>query len=295
MVGKKLGKLNIMTVQETLRYMDLYAKHKSEYYTAPFKLADKETWYWYSFRTKIPRYNVPERESQESVHVLEGLASRFQFLLLAVDEIGIQTYFPKDPRLMIPYHFYHYLSLATGILDNLAIVTKSKYDISFKDDNSPSKISISKNKGRDFLRQIRSKNLALRNHISDYSHFIYLINEMRQISIHREGFRDMTYQEISGISFFFEIIKHSHIQELIKRCKDKPSEYDKFTKWGIFDDEFFIFLEPYRFVVAASTEMIKFCDRYLDLMGFNKFIDSLPMGDEFKSELESFNELQLGF
>jgi len=292
---KKLGKLNIMTTQESMRYMDLYAKYESKYYVEPYHLVNKDLWYWDSFRTKIPHYHVPQRENMESVHILEGLASRFKFLLLAIDEIGIQLYFPKDRDIMIPYHFNYFLSLATGIFDNLAIETKSKYGISFDGDHIQSKISLSSKSGKDFLRQVRIKNHTLYTHIKNYDKFIELIHNLRQISIHREGFRDMTYLDSTGISFFFEIKKEKHVQDLIRCCGDKPSEYDKYSKWGIFDNEFFIFLEPYQFVTAVAKQLIKFCDHYLELMGFTKFIDSLPEGDHYRSELESFSEFRLGF
>jgi hypothetical protein len=73
---------------------------------------------------------------------------------------------------------------------------------------------------------------------------------------------------------------------LIKFCGDKPSKYEKFSNWGVFDNEFFIFLEPYRFVVAAAIQLNKFCDEYLKLMGFREYVDK---------ELELFKKSRLGF
>lgn len=288
-------KLNIMTTQETMRYMDLYAKHEAKYYVGPHHLANKDLWYWYSFRTKMPHYHVPNRENSESVHILEGVASRFKFLLLAIDQIGIQVYFPQDRDILLPYHFNYLLSLATGIFDGLAIETKSKYDISFDGDHRPSRISLSIKSGRDFLRQVKLKNSILHNHIKDYEKFIELIHTLRQLSIHREGFRDMAYEDYTGISLFFEIKKQKHVQDLIKSCGEEPSEYDKFTSWGVFDREFFIFLEPYRFATAVANKLVKFSDRYLELMGFTKFLDSLSQGDYYRLEQESFSDLRLGF
>jgi hypothetical protein len=292
---KKLGKLNIMTVQEAVRYMDLYAKHESKYYAGPNHTLNKDYWYWNSFRIKIPHYHVPTRENHESVHILEGFASRFKFLLLAIDEIGMQLYFPKDRDIMTPYHFNYFLSLVTGIFDNLAIETKSKYNISFDGDSNLMKISLNSKSGKDFLKEVKLKNPTLRMHIDTYDQFIELIFKLRHISIHREGFRDMAYKDSTGISFFFEIKKEKAIHVLIRSCGDAPSEYDKFSNWGMFDNEFFVFLEPYRFVIAVTDLLINFCDRYLEIMGFGNYIDSLSTGDQYKSELESFKESKLGF
>ncbi len=292
---KKLGKLNIMSVQETVRYMDLYTKHESKCYAGPNHTLDKDYWYWNSFRIKIPHYNVPTRENDGTLHILEGFATRFRFLLLAIDEIGMQLYFPKDRDIMTPYHFNYFLSLVTGIFDNLAIETKSKYDISFDHDYFASRISLSLKSGKDFLKEVKIKNSDLREHVDSYGNFIELVNIMRQISIHREGFRDMAYQDSTGISFFLEIKKQESVHILIKDCGDTPSEYEKFSNWGIFDDEFFVFLEPYRFVMAVAKQLIKFCDRYLELLGYENYIDSLPEGDQYKTELKSFSDSKLGF
>jgi len=291
-IEKKLGRLNIMTIDEATKYMDLFAKHQQSYYMEPHHLLNKDLWYWDSFRTKINHYHVPARENQESVHILEGFAARFKFLLLALDEIGIQVYFPQDVDIDIPYHFNYFLSLATGILDNLAIETRHKYNIKFNGDHIPSRTSLSQG-GEDFLKEIKPVNAALHAHIKNHGNFRKLIFELREVASHKEGFRDMSYREARGFWYFFVIQSPTH--NLIKSCGDKPTKYDRFSLWGVFDTEFFIFLEPYRFVVSAATQLVQFCDRYLQLMGFDNFLDTLPVGDYYRSELESFRGRRLGF
>lgn len=291
-IEKKLGKLNIMTVDESTKYMDLFAKHQGSHYVEPNHFLDKNLWYWDSFRTKIPHYHVPARENQESVHILEGFAARFKFLLLALDEIGVQVYFPRDEDIMIPYHFNYFLSLATGILDNLAIETKHKYGIKFNGDHIPSRTSLSGG-GQDFIREIKSINTDLYSHIKNYGNLRKLIFELREVANHKEGFRNMSYREARGYWYFFVIQKTT--QNLIKSCGDKPTKYDRFSLWGIFDKQFFIFLEPYRFVVTATTQLVQFCDRYLELLGFRNFFETLPEADQYRLELESFIKRRLGF
>jgi hypothetical protein len=156
-------------------------------------------------------------------------------------------------------------------------------NIKFEGDHIPSRISLSKG-GEDFINEIKDKNAQLHAHIKKYGQFRKLIYELRDVATHREGFRDMGYQDSTGFSFFLVIQKQT--LELIRFCGDKPSEYEKFSNWGVFDNDFFIFLEPYRFVVAAAIQLIKFCDEYLKLLGFKEYVNT---------ELALFNKSRLGF
>lgn len=106
---KKLGKLNIMTLKETMIYLDLFAKKRNLYYAGPHHTLNKGYWYWNSFRTKIKHYHVPTRKNPDLVHILEAFASRYTYLLMSVDEVGKQHYFPDDVDFMIPYHYNYFL------------------------------------------------------------------------------------------------------------------------------------------------------------------------------------------
>jgi hypothetical protein len=189
------SKLDILTIDEALEIMDLFAKSQGEYYTSPHSTLDKGGWYWFSFRSMVPHYNVPYRSAFETRHILEGFASRFTYLLLSIDEIGIQYYFPKDIGIMIPYYFNYFITIATGIFDNLAIVTQNKFHINSKFERYPSKVSLSKPSGEDFLNGIKNYNPDLKSHIDHFRNFINLIYELREISVHREGFKSIGYKD----------------------------------------------------------------------------------------------------
>jgi hypothetical protein len=53
---------------------------------------------------------------------LDAFAKRFLYLLISVDELGKLHYFKKGNDKMILFHPY-FISLVTGIFDNLAIYT----------------------------------------------------------------------------------------------------------------------------------------------------------------------------
>lgn len=161
------NELNILTLAEAYSRLELIGKSNG-IYTTEDSLAkiDKGSYYYRTFRSKVSHYNLPVQTDTitSKKHILEALASRSTFLLLAIDELGFQFYYPNDTDMMIPYHFNYLLSLVTGIFDNLAIAAKNKYNITLLHDY-PSKISLSNTAGRDFLKELKKVNPALRSHI----------------------------------------------------------------------------------------------------------------------------------
>jgi hypothetical protein len=264
-------KFEIMTVEEAMGIMDLFAKAHGHYYLRPHVTADKRGWYWSSFRSKVPHYHVLNRGPFEQRHILEAFASRFTYLLLSIDEIGMHCLWLKDKDIMIPYHFNYFISLTTGILDSLAITTKERYQIKLKHDH-PSRTSLSNSTGREFLRELKKQNPNLRSHIDSYREFINLIYELREVSIHRQGFSDIGYTQNIRFTWFFKI--NDNIESLIKLCGDKLPYNASLSNWGITKHPIFTLLEPYHFVKAAGSKLVALSDGYLRLLGFNKFIDT---------------------
>jgi hypothetical protein len=39
------------------------------------------------------------------------------YLLMSIDEIRVQYYFPEDTRIMLPYHFNYSIASVTGVFD----------------------------------------------------------------------------------------------------------------------------------------------------------------------------------
>lgn len=76
--------------------MDLFAKRQNRYYCTPYGTMNKGYWYLSSFRSKIAHYQVPEKTSTNTRSVMEAFASSFMYLLMTVDELGMERYFPTD-------------------------------------------------------------------------------------------------------------------------------------------------------------------------------------------------------
>lgn len=213
--------------------------------------------YLSSFRSKIAHYHVPERTSTNTRGVMEAFASRFMYLLMTVDELGMEHYFPVDTNIMNPYFFSYFIALTSGIFDNLAIETRAKYRLQFEGDNIPSRTSLHPKTGKYFLRAVKVANSLLREHIREHRNLISLIYSFREPAVHREAFRPLGHGGKRNFINFFVI--DNKIKNMIKSCGDKPNRFDDMTIWGI-SEEYFILLEPYAFSKSVTRKLVEFCD-----------------------------------
>jgi hypothetical protein len=285
------GHLNIMTPEEAVEIVDLYFKNKGKFHLAPRWFANKGLWYWLSFRKKIPYFNVGDQ-------ILGALSQRFVFLLMSVDEMGYQYYSGVNNDTMdnTIYHFNYFISLVSGIFDNLAIRTKDQYNLVFKGSDNPCRTSLNNDLGREFLRALRDKNALLRKHINDHVHFIKTIYLLRDVVLHREGlqatsFENMSIDEPWRANF---IRVPAETATLLKQCKDKNEDYEPWTHFGIFSESY---LEPFKFAKSSVLILADFCNEYLKLLGFKNFVVDIKKNkpqESFVRDLEVFEENNIG-
>jgi len=287
--------INTVSLNEAKEIMDLFSKYQNKYYISGNYTCNKGYWYWLSFRQKVPNFHVEDS-------ILKAFSKRFVYLLESLDEMGFQYYLGvnNDTMNTMMYHFNYFISLATGIFDSLAIKTKNKYKLSFKNSNFPSKTSLNKKAGREFLNALRENNPNLRTHINEYVNFIKLIYRLRELLIHGEML-DINSFTFSGGEERYEIgtvkVKGDIINS-IKLCGDKIRKYDNFTQWGIFEFNNSYFLEPFHFAKVASKTLVNFSNKYLALLNFKNYIEGLRKNDKndhFLRSLELFTKNKLGF
>ena len=287
--------LNIVTVEEAKEIMGLFARYRGHYYISGNYTCNKGHWYFLSFRSKIPHYQLVEPS-------MSAFSTRFIYLLESVDEIGFQYYKGANNDTLddTMYYFNYFISLITGILDSLASITKSHLKLKFERDSTPWKTSLNPTAGEDFLKAVREKSPDLRGHINDYVGFIKLIFALREIVIHRELLEkiSVTYDdrdekwEANFIRIEQDIVRY------IKNCGDGIPGYDTITKWGILRLHIDYLLDPFSFAKAATEKLVQFSDRYLQLLGFVGVINK--MGDDTHSRiyintLDLFCKDHLGF
>ena len=183
----------------------------------------------------------------------------------------------------------------TGIFDNLALKTNTYLEIRFSD---PRRVSLSKTGGREFLREVRSRNPVIRNHITRYMNFIRLIYSFREIVAHREALKKLvSFQYSDGVAkskaYFIPISERQ--KNYIKACRDVSGVLDAFSEWGLPEGKG-LYLDSYHFAIRAITTLKNFVDKYLELLGYPSFVETQKQKrDEFTKTLVFFEKYHLGF
>lgn len=288
------GTLNIMTLDEAAEIADLFMKNRGEHSASCNYRLNKGYWYWLSFRTKVPFYNVGN-------FLLDALSQRFTFLLMSVDEIGFQYFSGVNNDTMdnAVYHFNYFISLVSGIFDSLAIYTFNQYKLVFRGSDNPSRISLCNDTGKEFLKAVRQKNQTLRDHIHDHVHFIKSIYLLRDTILHREGLQKTAFEHRGKDEHWQAnfVIVPNELVYCLKQCGDMKEDYELWTRFGIFDFNRMTYLEPYKFVKSSTLLLANFCNKYLQLLGFSNFIDNRRTAapeDHFIKTISIFERDNLG-
>lgn len=293
--------LNIVSLEEIAEFIDLSFKHNSQFVISTHTTTSKNSWYWFSFRLKVPHYNVDVSKVKNTNLIelmnnslLDGFSQRVCFLLMCIDEMGIQQYSgvnneTKDDML---YHFNYFILLMTGIFDSLALQSMDKYSLTFEDSNIPNRISLDCKNGKKFLRALKEKNLPLREHIQNNNDLIRAPYLLREVIVHREGLHASSFDDNGWKANLISV--RPNLVECLKRLGDSNQSYKQTTDFGIYSDSF---LSPYIFSKKIARLLFAFCDKYLELMGYSNFIEQQPKGTfgSFSDTIAKFKEDNLGF
>jgi len=302
-----LDEMTIASVEEALEIMDLFAKRRGIYFLSSHHRADGRLWYWCSFRSKIPHYNV-------GTDILASFDARFAYVLMGIDEMGTQYYLGADNDTMqnTMYHFNYFLSLVCGIFDALAIETRDRLKIQFKGDNIPARISLNKKAGDKFLRALSkdSSGRKLRQHIDRFRDFIDVIYGMREFVVHRElpqetRFRYLGKDGQEWTGNFIDLSKNTKVWRLVRGLDTTRKPYEPMTKLGLYrgfeepppaaDRRPFSFLSPYDFAKAATMKLIQFSDAYLESLGYPDFLQTLSPTSDLLDDIKILRNDALGF
>lgn len=124
--------LNIVSVEEMAEFIGLSFKYNSQFVISTHTSTSKNEWYWFSFRLKIPDYNVvPSKVKKTNLmellnnSMMDGFSQRVCFLLMFIDEMGFQYYSGVNNVTMddMTYHFNYFI-----LLNSVAVLpVYSKY------------------------------------------------------------------------------------------------------------------------------------------------------------------------
>jgi hypothetical protein len=287
--GQGLTSPFIVTAEEALEILDLYAKFQGRHLIGPSTSASKWYWYWLMFRNLVPHHRVGNQFQN-------AFASRFGFLLMSLDEIGFRYYAPATNTAMTDtvYHFNYGITLTTGIFDSLALIAKERLGIKLEDDR-PERTSLNPRSGKEFLQALEKKNTALRKHINDFVVFIQLIYGLRELVVHRGMLEEAAFEHANDKWKANLLRIDDQTFQLIRQVKDKPTPYEPFTMWGTYTAAGDGFLEPFHFTRSATPVLAAFSDRFLDLLGYGNFLVELEAAkpdpsDPFRENMQLFQE-----
>lgn len=289
LLGKHLfcPPLSIVYIEEAIEIAGLYSRFQNNYYLCQNSKINKGGWYDLAFQKTITNFSYSDP-------ILRGLSMRFVHLLMSLDEMGFQYFLGvnHDTHQDMIYHYYYSVSLIRGIFDSLAMKTKIQYKIEFSGDKHPSSISLS---GKEFLNKIKENNPELRNHISRYMNHINLINEIRELVLHREMFEYMTVVDQRGeIEKKLNLLKlNEEVYRIFNNFKKVKIKYHEINDWGLYEnDPTFKLLDIYYFSKKIFNEIKTFSKEYLRLLGYeDKKIEELPKW--IRGNQAVFNECSL--
>ena len=285
--------INIVTVQEAMEIMDLFAKSLGKYHVAANSYSNKGLWYWYSLRSRVPHYQVEDG-------ILSSLAIRLTSVLMAIDEMGKQYYLGVNNDTMRDtlYHFYYFVMLASGTLDSLATKANEQYRLGF--DEHLQRVSLKPDTGKDFLRALREKNGDLRTFVNRHVDFIKLVFLLRDGIVHSHLPQETSYHwtDRDGVFLANFLWLGEEAKRLAESCGDAPRPFDRISEWGLLGFAGDVFVEPFHFGKQAGDMLARFVDGYLGLIGLSDWVNETgdsPSADMFRAELRSFRSNRIGF
>lgn len=289
--------VNIMTIGEALQFMDLFAKYRDTCCISSRYTCNRGSWYLYSFKTKVFNYQLPWSSVvfgisiENGSEILQGFSNRFLDLLRAIDEIGFEFYKGTNNDTMdgMVYHLNYFIALVTGLFDNLAILSLFLHNLQMKDVDVHQKKNMHKIslRNKDFLKALKKENQNLHDFIIDNKNFIELFYPFREEVIHRSGLKRAGFEyRDNDVNWKMNVINlPENIVGMIEKF-DEESDYEFVTRWGMYKAGSEYFLEPFHFVKAVTRKLVEFCNKYFELLAFNKLLEKHP---EVKRKIEESN------
>jgi hypothetical protein len=288
---KNSNSICIFSLIESSLVLDLFFKASGLYYSKNSRELTIGYWYHLSTYEKLPHifgFNDP---------IMSGLFNRMSFALHCLDEIGIQNFKDVTPnnQYITSYNFTYLISLITGIFDNLAIITDSLLHFEIKTHEEK---TLSKNR-KVFRNCVKETYPELFDFIHNSDLFISLIHEFREITIHREGFDPLTFRKGDKNNGFLTCFVRLPLNmnkaiDLIKKNEGDPQVRYPASSWGLYECNEEFFLNPYNFSLMAMLTLVKFTDRYLELLKMkSEFADREIKRDD--PDFDLFAKYHLGF
>jgi len=178
------------------------------------------------------------------------------------------------------------------IFDILAVNANDKYGI--VEDEKDASLN-RKRKGRKFWEKLEQEDSRFKQLSKDYKLFLKISYKIRNLLIHRQGFKKGGY---SSREFSSHIIRLNdselgdEIRKKLPHLGDSEREGYHTTEWGLhaLEDHEIYDLVPYHFFRRIVEECISFTDEFLEILGYENSIEERDKNSKYHENLDNIME-----
>lgn len=290
----KVARSNIITAEQALELVRILMTAHNRYYIST-ELPPVNEGFYYLYRFKrlfkefqyawtVATYAQGKGLSEKINDHLASLSTRLMFICMAYDKIAFLSLKTAnhDVQNNQLYHLVYFVTLITGVFDNLAHIIKERYQLKINDRRDIGLRIPQNKKATEFYKKLECHNVNLYAFLTamDTQRDIKIFYPLRDSLVHRELPTGVQLQQDSEIGKnIFEL--NNEILEELKKISDSLT----FIIGGNLG-----FLDPLPFIKWAQEVTITLVNRVLSSIDWDSFCATLPIDiqDKIHASNESF-------
>jgi len=291
----KVPRDNIITAEQALELVRILLTAHNRYYVSAELRVSKGFYYLYRLKRlfkefqyawTVATYAQGKGLSEKISDHLASLSTRFMFICMAYDKVAFLSlkaanYEDQSDQL---YHLVYFVTLITGVFDNLAHIIKECYQLETKDRRDIGLRIPEDKKTTEFYKTLEHHNANLHAYLTamDTQRDIKVFYPLRDSLAHRELPTGVQLQRGSETRKNVFELNSQTLQEL-KKISDSLT----FIAVGNLP-----FLDPLPFIGWAQEVTITLVNRVLSSVDWDSFCTTLPtdVQDKIHASDESFKK-----
>lgn len=286
---------NIITAEQALELVRILLTAHNRYYISAELPVNEGFYYLYRFKRlfkefqyawTVATYAQGKGLSEKINDHLASLSTRLVFICMAYDKVAflsLKTANYEDQSNQL-YHLVYFVTLITGVFDNLAHIIKERYQLKINDRRDIG-LRIPQNKeATEFYKKLKCHNVNLHAFLTarNTQRDIKIFYPLRDSLVHRELPTGVQLQQDSEIGKnIFEL--NNEILEELKKISDSLT----FIIGGNLG-----FLDPLSFIKWAQEVTITLVNHVLSSIDWDSFFATLPIDiqDKIHASNENFKQ-----
>jgi hypothetical protein len=272
----------LMSSKEALDYLGINGRIRNFAHYGPGTTTSMPFgWYLKLYKIVVP-HNGGEGDYNGA------LMDRFQHLFMALDRTGAEHYKHLDnsTKLEESYHFNYGISLVWSIFDILALNANDKLNLDYEN-----KKGLDSNK---FKKELKKSDKEFQDLFNRYGEFLNILYEIRNLLIHRQGFKDGGFDSRDFSSHIIRLDDSELGDDILKSLKhlgDSEREAFHTTEWGLYSTRYDTNdLVPYHFLRRVIEECICFTDEFLEILGYENSIEERDEDSDYHKNVNNLKE-----